>query len=399
MTNSQDNGGRLSFEGRPLLYSERFRTISTLESALRGSQIFTGDQPDDFAVAGMVDAVPSVLVLGAGVGSAIRAILAANPRARVTVVDNSATQLSVLTAIFAEYFPEVSFEAVFDDAESLGGIGEARLFDVVCVDIYDGNVYPPFVLDSSWWQWLRRTKLAPDGVLLVNAWGIPTHLEPFRGGSLQASFLAAIGGAFGRLEAHASRRNVTICTPLAKGRDIDVMSSIDHLVKVDQLWLRLLRQRFTSGQPTLLPADVAQGMTLEVAQRGGAHLDALMNEAWPEAVEANREFSQSIEIERDSSVETLLSSLLAVPRPARDLYPNLWSVEQSEYGDFPHLFLRLTQMAGRDLLAADPEWYINVWLTQFAAVILKATSGFAASATYEECVQVLEIELDHLERK
>lgn len=401
MADYSSNDGRSLRRGRPSLYSNRFHEFSSLESTLRGNQVFSGDQPDDFAIAGLAGKAPRILILGAGLGSAVRGIIAANPSSSITAVDISSGQIAVLRSLFREYFPEASFQTVHGDAQNLGAaICPENQFDTICVDLYAGSDYAPFVTHDHWWQEIRESYLAPGGKMLANSWGLPTHMDPLGKNAVQASMYRAMANAMGEVEVHSFRRNLTYASAEITTDNSPSPGSWSSLKKADQLWLRLLRLRF-ANPPARRGATLPAVVIPPGDGRGSReHIDLLMNQKWQESISSNKSVLATLRegSANDAFAERMLEALTSTDKPARDLLPNQWSVEEIQNGEIPTVFLRLSQQIGRQISQFDKPWFIDVWLTQLTSMTLKASAAFRQSSTYDELIETIESELIHLER-
>lgn len=400
MNDKNFSNGRPLYKGRPLLYSNRLQEFSSLESKLRGDQIFSGDQPDDFAIAGLMGESPKILMLGAGVGSGIRGIIAANPSSAVTAVDNSAGQIAVLKSVFSEYFPEIEFNTVHADAQNLSKTTLPKnQFDVVCVDLYAGSDYAEFVTSDYWWNTIRDSYLAPQGKVVANSWGLPTHMNPLQSNKVQASMYRSMVNSFGEVGVHSFRRNLTYVSVTSAPTKGFSHNSWSNLEELDQLWLRFIQIRFAN--PYVPPQSVFsnKGNHKSHEQSSKKHIDFLMHHEWQKALDSNRTVLDVLQncIDTSDFPEKMLTALSSTAKPARDLLPNQWSVAEIQSGEAPELFVHLTQKLARQLDQTDRQWYVDVWITQLISVALKSSAAFKLESTYQNLMEILRTEIATLE--
>lgn len=109
-------------------------------------------------------------------------------------VDLSADAVRATRAIFSRCFPRIGFEAVVGDAAHFTELGIGK-FDAICIDLYDAAGYPRFVFTEEFWLRIRSA-LAPDGVVLVNAWGLPAHPHWSAGPSAQSRLARVVSSVF-----------------------------------------------------------------------------------------------------------------------------------------------------------------------------------------------------------
>ncbi|MFF2779592.1 spermidine synthase [Streptomyces sp. NPDC058052] len=272
--------------------------LSTSATLLAGDRVFVGNQPDDFAAGPLAGPADEVCVLGLGYGGSLRPVLAASPASRVTAVDLDPGMVTVTRALFHQHFPHVEFRTEVADAAAF--LDGGRRYDLVLIDVYAGESYPSFVLDPAFW---RRVRAATAGsTVLLNAWGLPGHLDPFAAPSPQHTLATILAPLWPDARYLPCRRNMTVVLRDAwpdpetgfppSPTDLD-----ERLTPTDAAVLRLQRLRLERAEsfrlPDKGPTDVAG--TPDADPAGSAHppttpeqLDAEMARRWPAMLDAVR---------------------------------------------------------------------------------------------------------------
>jgi spermidine synthase len=108
--------------------------------------------------------VNSVLVLGAGVGSAVQILMNRNLHPEYTLVDNDEKILSWLTDLMQHTGEKLN--RVHADAAAYMEANN-KSFDMMIVDVFTDRVAPPFVTTHVFLQQCRRA-IAPGGIFIMN---------------------------------------------------------------------------------------------------------------------------------------------------------------------------------------------------------------------------------------
>ncbi|MGW2631510.1 spermidine synthase [Streptomyces chattanoogensis] len=264
-------------------YSRSSLIINTIESTISGDRVFTGNQPDDFALAGLLRNTKTACLLGVGYGGAVRAMLAGDPSIELTLVDNDAALIEFTGNLFARSFPGVAFTSETADAGS--HLREhPGCYDVICVDLYSAVGYPRMVLDVGFWHDVREA-LTENGRVVVNAWGLPEQLSPLAPPSPQHAVAQAMLAVWQDLSHLPCRRNTTFVAPALTPADLrpPVDDASTRLSYEDHLTLGLIRLRGASA-PVLLRGGIGDaGQPAPTSRRA---IDAEMHARWPGLVEA-----------------------------------------------------------------------------------------------------------------
>ncbi len=188
-------------------YGRSHLTIDAHSTMMASDRVFVGTYLDDFAVAGMLEPVNEICVLGLAFGGGIRSLLSTAPSAHVTAVELDPEAIEVCAGLFAMHFPDIAFDAIrADAADYMRTCG--RTFDVIAVDLYTHDGHADCVFDARFWSDVLA-RLAVDGVLMVNVWGVPHYLDPLAGASPQAAVASLLTAQVPALHALSAHDNLT----------------------------------------------------------------------------------------------------------------------------------------------------------------------------------------------
>lgn len=382
-------GDRPALRYRDLVSSE-LDTIHSTASTLLGHHVFAGNQPDDFAIGGMAAVAPRVLLLGLGLGGSIRSILAANPSAQITAVDISAETLKLSRAVHQLYFPAVQYDDLVADVQNITSVLGGN-FDAILIDVYDDEGYPAFITDQHFWAEAQKLRRTESSVVMVNTWGLPTHLGWLANALIQREIAAAMQVQFGDIYALPHRRNVTLSTTLPIGRHARAVSpgSSTTRSRIDQLSLELLHARAALAQSV---GRVQRSAVGAEPKRSKKALNELMTALWIPSLRQAFELAAAAG-QRPTSVTELVSDPIAVSelatRARGDLQfflPNVASNWLHQYGCMPEWFYTATKTCATRLIAADPQQFTLGWLTQYVALLTKCPVGLEFGAELERWV-------------
>jgi hypothetical protein len=246
------------------MYNQYAPDVNTIESVVSGRRVFVGNQPDDFALAGWLAPGDRISLIGLGYGGALRPILATAPQARLIGVENDQTRARECKHYFTQYFPCVRVQVANTDARRY--IRDCTHdVDALCVDVYDDAGYPDFVFEPDFWS-SAFDALSRRGVLLVNCWGLPWQLNPWRPPSPLPNLVYAISTSFPAMRYVKNRRNVTIVAseaPLARLPQRAVTTSTS-LNRQDRIVAECLAIRWASSDavPHLTSAELGKPLRL-----------------------------------------------------------------------------------------------------------------------------------------
>ncbi|WP_216899919.1 spermidine synthase [Nocardia alni] len=189
------------------LYGRSRLVIDAHDTMMADDRVFVGTYLDDFAVAGLLGPVGEICLLGLAFGGGIRPLLSTAPDAHVTAVDTNRQAIEMCTGLFGMHFPDIGFDAVHADAADYMRFCD-KTFDVIAVDLYTPDGHADCVFDERFWSDVLA-RLAVDGVLMVNVWGVPLYLDPLVGASPQAAVASLLEARVPTLRALPAHDNLT----------------------------------------------------------------------------------------------------------------------------------------------------------------------------------------------
>jgi hypothetical protein len=270
-------------------YSRSRLLVETVDSLLAGDRLFVGCNLDEFAAGGLLTSAREICLLGLGFGGGVRPLLSTARDARVTAVDLNDRTMRACSAVFGQYFPGARLDTVHADARDFLSDSD-RSFDVVAVDLYTSDGYAEPVFNPAFWSGVRA-RLAPTGVLLVNAWGLPHQLGPLTGASPQRALAALLSRHFETLRAVPNRRNITF---VAGADGVLGTPELGGLAAHDRAYLTMLPTRLARAG-----VDVAGGEFPADARVLGTidHMQAEMERRWVGLGAAFQEAGAAVGIE------------------------------------------------------------------------------------------------------
>jgi spermidine synthase len=148
----------------------------------------------------------------------------------------------------AEYFPSLEqIHYLLGDASDFPAYTSLP-FDAICVDLYTESGYPNFVFDHLFWHKVR-SGLEPEGVAIVNAFGLPAHLHPLIGETPQVQVIRAMQAEFRTVYALPYRRNMTLVGTSNTKPWPRKLNAVVDLRGVDSIIADLLPIRWALAQP------------------------------------------------------------------------------------------------------------------------------------------------------
>lgn len=263
-------------------YGGKRLVLDAAECLVSTDRVFVGNQPDEFAVTGLVAPGARVLLLGLGYGAALRPLgVFFSEDLHVVAVENNPRILRACQALFEEYLPGYPGELIEGDAVAYVA-GSHGPYDAICVDIYTDEGYPGFLFDPTFWGDIDGC-LRSNGVVVVNAFGLPEHLSPLRGPTPQHALVAALGQRWGDVRSLPCRRNMT----LVAGREMSVQRSrapSAALRGTDELIAHLWPARWSCADPVAAEPRAAEPQPPIIASHQGLKDEMLAR--WPALVEA-----------------------------------------------------------------------------------------------------------------
>lgn len=211
------------------------------ESVVTSDRTFNGHQPDEFLAAALHSG-NRVCLLGGGFGGLAHALSKAVDDLELDSVENNSNVHDASRALFREYGPRSSrYTFHLNDATTF--LSDSReSYDVVCVDLFSDVGYVNEYFDPDFWR-LVDNNLKPDGIVAVNAWGLPRHLYPLSGSTPQAAVLQHVTSRWPWIAPIHFMRNTTIFASDQRpdaGRALTIPGTHS---RIDTLLFRLLRLR------------------------------------------------------------------------------------------------------------------------------------------------------------
>jgi hypothetical protein len=353
------------------MYDDFALLIDDTNTLLAGDRVFVGNQPDDFALASVLHTRPRVCQLGLGSGGSIRPMVAMNREARITAVEKDPATLSQCVDYFGRHFPQVGFDTVVADAQEYVG-NTQDTFDVFCVDLYEDDLYPNFVLDRKFWGNLGSL-VGAHGHVVVNCWGLPRHLDAWRGQSPQRWIGWLLRQEFAHSKVFWNRRNTTIVVGnRSLPSTLELGNGHDALRKPDRAFQHALPLRWALAPE--LPDDVEPPG--DPVRLDAAFLNDEMMRRWSDFMITMAEFSPLAtqgmpRILGDASASTdLVGILLAEGRPEADYVPTIAASTHYAGKDFISRWYGRWLVDDWSRLVADhPEWAITVGLWQALCIV------------------------------
>lgn len=358
------------------MYSASPLLLSTSATLLSGDRVFVGNQPDDFAAGSMAGPAEEVCVLGLGYGGSLRPVLAVSPRSRVTAVDLDADMATVTGALFRQHFPGVGFRTVVADAAAF--LDGSRSFDLVLVDVYAGESYPGFLLTGEFWDRVREA-VAPGGTVLVNAWGLPSHLRPLTPPSPQAALADLLAPRWNHARYLSCRRNMTVVLRDSWDGVPAEAARAEDLNPLDAACYAVQRCRLARAEDFSVTPDTGQDHAGRDVPTTPEQLDAEMAARWPAMLEEVRKHAEAAGADasavgtrdfyyrRDVAVPTTLE-LVRQGHPAAALLPNVAAGLTFAGDDSLAWFGEWIADDAETLFAAHPEWFVRTALPQALAL-------------------------------
>jgi len=290
--------------------------FETPSARFQDGTAFSGTQLDDFLLA--LSSSPSeVLVLGSGPGAVSLSLAQAAPLTRVYGVDADVREVALAEA-FRSYL-EVD-NARFGAADALASLRAAAdgSYDAILVDLYDGSDASPLNTDETFWLELKRVA-AQDGLVLVNVWGIPEHLDPLSGETPANSVISAAMRAGYRhyLCLHHLRNTTLIFGSAAALKDRSVTWELPSSSPLEEFAVLALRGKVGRAAVRTVPASVPPSRVWSFADAQALFESRLEDHfVGGGTVRAGREAVRSI-LATETASRGYVSGEISMGRPSR----------------------------------------------------------------------------------
>lgn len=355
-----------------MFYANTSIQINSNWTFLDPGQVFAGQYWDEFGITGhLVPEGGRVLMLGLASGGAIRPILSTHKQIQLTAVDSDAKSVESCGAFFEQHFPQLRFRT--EGADALSYLAEqSTTYDAIWADVYLEDGYSPLYFKNEFYR-LASELLSPNGVLLLNGYGLPNQFEPLRRRGPQSMIARHLQNNFGFVGALPYRRNLTFIA----GRNKPVSSLSEahpSLNALDKLTFRAFANRLQALVPVEdVEAENSPSLSFKV-------LDSEMRDLWSTVVDElrlyNVELSRPAEIFDFVQNETLAYQVLNAANERGSMLmtcvPILCAGETNlRELKVDWLFQWFTQH--RDRLAASVR---DIWTVQLWSMVLQPSRRF-----------------------
>ena len=240
-----------------MLYSSQPKLLEILNKERAGSwssylttnQVFCGQYWDEFCVAGLLahGQADSALLLGLGLGGAVRPFLAGASHMNITGVDVCEEATAACSNAYQTHFPSLPLKIVTDDAVHYLQTCD-RKYDVILVDLYDKSGYARCQTDDDFYN-LLENRLTGNGMVFINACSEPAFLDPLGPTGMPYYIARCLAKRFRFIHWLVYRRNISLFASQVEPRatrECDVSSLIQldcYGVKVSSMRLDILREQ------------------------------------------------------------------------------------------------------------------------------------------------------------
>lgn len=216
-----------------------FQTIEKIGSANSGFYL------DAFALGPLTVPAKNLLVLGMGAGQSIDVTRAVKPEIEVDAVEIDPAVVNVAERFFALPKSDPHVHVHIADARPWLE-AQGRKWDLVHVDLFQGGPYVPFYLTTVEFFQLVRSRMAPNGMLMLNV------LDKGEKRELLNSIAATLQQVFPSVQCLPSRAGNYILLAFPEKRPLaETMSQLKQGAGPD--WVRELAQKAAAGIEELEP--------------------------------------------------------------------------------------------------------------------------------------------------
>lgn len=354
----------------PKLYSNDSFLLDSPQTFLKNDLIFTGNQPDDFGIAGYLTKGKKVLVIGLGFGSSIRSVLSSLPEAEITVVDVDSNIVNLTKSIYAYLFPNIEINYIVGDAQFIKHLTKEK-YDLICVDVFTETGCPEFLCNRLFWDNLKSI-LKNQGVVITNTWGLPTHLNPLEGDFHQNFILNALSLVFKNNNILPYRRNITVIS-FEEGSKLEILQpNAVYLNEQDELLKRYLKFRLLFSKKLNI-----KGFSSHIDRKSLKHASVdkemdLRHSKWKHNYlnKINESYSLKSLLTDESFAKSITIELLNSQSSSKDIIPNFMGSLAFDNDKRIDWYLKWIVSDYKDLYKMDSYWFVNVALCQFFSIIV-----------------------------
>lgn len=265
-----------------MYYSNNELNINNKMTSLDGSQIFNGTYWDEFGLAhAFLQENSRVLVLGLAQGACIRPLLSTGKIKELTCIEIDDDAAKNCSAVYSKHFPDLEFDITRNDASDFLKQTEKK-FDLIWVDLYLDNGYTDLYFNSEFWKDIKKT-IAKNGIILINSFGLPMHLDPFRGNNGQSKFLKLMSQLFPKLKYIPYRRNMTL---IIEEGSTNLNTEVPSIKLFDQMIIKshILKYKNSMTLPEISSKQNCDANTFAI-------IDIEMRQKWMEIVSLINNYS------------------------------------------------------------------------------------------------------------
>lgn len=372
-----------------MFYSAKIPTIDTKDTHLLPQQVFTGNYWDEFGFTPfLVPENANVLMLGLSLGGGIRPLLSSTKNIRLTCIDIDEESVNACKENFHTCFTDLSFATEVSDAAVYLEKKEAR-FDLIWLDIYEQDSYSSLVFNQDFLAKVKKN-LTPEGVLAVNAYGLPNQFKPLEKPGVQSELAGTLQKAFGYVGHLPFRRNQTLFASQERPK---IFPANPHpcLSALDKKSFAVQKQRIEdmSSVPTPIPGAINLQKTSKFIE-----IDKEMRQGWSGVVSKLAELDVHIEILSDLlsliQNEAICSAVLDKALLRKDDFVSFVAILAA--GEFHIQDLELswlfawTSQNRSQMQATFEQMYRQIWLPQLWSLTLHPSRKYR-----HFCFQVSEL--------
>ncbi|MBC7740992.1 MAG: hypothetical protein H7061_02265 [Bdellovibrionaceae bacterium] len=228
-----------------MFYSQKSKIIDHNLTYLHSQKVFTGQYWDEFALtSSLVPDNAEVLMLGLSLGGGIRPILSGDKIISLTCVDYDSPSVNKCKSFYKEYFPEIKFKAITEDAKIY--LSQcSKKFHAIWLDIYEAEAYSSLYFEQDFMN-LIKSSLENGGVLLVNSYGLPNHFSPLELDGVQNHLAKFLAANFESLRSIPFRRNITFVASNAPAKIYETQPQA-ALNAMDKFTFKFIQQKLQAS--------------------------------------------------------------------------------------------------------------------------------------------------------
>lgn len=258
-------------------------------------------------------------------------------------------------------------------------------FDSICIDLYTINGYPEFLFEINYLTKIKSL-LTNKGILILNAFGLPDHLRPLQGNNPQVYIMNALYEVFNNVSYIINRRNMTLVSALGNNPLCCLGESKVDLNVNDLLAYKMINLRWQLRMRMSTPLDINNNLKPDILTK--EFLNKEMSFRWRHLIEV---LSQYLIVENDMfTKQNLKEYILYRPEVFLDITLDLLKDNKPEASFLPITIGSLSFTLKHDfswfikwfiansnfILKYQPEWGVNIALTQIVSIIINDSGNY-----------------------